>query len=118
LFGIDIIFSPLAICILLDQKNIKIYKKQFTFPTNPKSKIELHSLVVWTAAALRRDPIDNLIRVSDVAGFAVYTVGKIDFYLAPVCFRIFFHFIDCCRAKTLARIAVFFGASRRADFRV
>ncbi len=85
---------------------------------NLKSKIELHSFVVRTAAAFGRDPINDLIRVHYVAGFAVNTVGKIDFQFAPVGFRVVFHFVNRRRTETLTRIAVFFGAARRADVRV
>jgi hypothetical protein len=39
----------------------------------------LHSFVVGTAAALGNNPIDNLVGVGDVAGFAVDAIGGADF---------------------------------------
>ena len=38
----------------------------------------LHVLVVGATAAFRRDPIDDLVRILDVAGFAVHAIGRID----------------------------------------
>src|SRR5207247_170886 len=33
-----------------------------------------HSLVVWTTATFRRDPVDQLVGIHDVAGLAMYAV--------------------------------------------
>ena len=41
------------------------------------AQICLHSVVVRTTAALGRDPGDDLIRILDVAGFAVNTIGRV-----------------------------------------
>ena len=80
--------------------------------------MKLHSFVIRSASAFGRDPVDNLIRVGYVARFAVHAVRKIDFQLTPAGFGVFLHFINLGGAKTLARIAEFFGASGRADIRV
>ena len=39
----------------------------------------LHAFVVGAAAAFGDDPIDNLVGIGDVAGFAVDAVGGVDF---------------------------------------
>ena len=38
---------------------------------------KLHAVVIRTAAALWRDPGDDLVRIGDIAGFAVNAVGWI-----------------------------------------
>ena len=40
---------------------------------------ELHAFVVGAAAAFGDDPVDDLVGVGDVAGFAVDAVGGVDF---------------------------------------
>ena len=37
----------------------------------------LHPIIIRAAAALRRDPGDDLVGVHDVAGFAVDAVGRV-----------------------------------------
>ena len=44
---------------------------------NPKSEIELHAFVIRPAAAFGRDPVDDLIRIGDVARLAVDTVREV-----------------------------------------
>lgn len=61
--------------VLMPQIIWKIFGKQkrqsvFALPFHFAS----HSLVIGTAAAFGRDPVDDLIRVGDVAGFAVDAV--------------------------------------------
>ena len=44
---------------------------------NPNSQIpnpELHAFIVWSAAALRGDPVDDLVRIGDIARLAVDAV--------------------------------------------
>jgi hypothetical protein len=38
-----------------------------------------HTFVVWAAATFWRDPVDDLVGIGDVAGFAVDAVGGVDF---------------------------------------
>ena len=38
----------------------------------------LHAFVVRATAAFGNDPINDLVRVSDIARFAMNTIGKID----------------------------------------
>ncbi len=45
----------------------------------PGRQNNLHAFVVGTTAAFGDDPIDNLVGIGDVAGFAVDTVGGVDF---------------------------------------
>jgi len=44
----------------------------------------LHALVIRTASTFRWNPGDDLIRVGNVAGFAVYTIRWIQAYTFPV----------------------------------
>jgi hypothetical protein len=74
-----------------------------------------HSFVVWSTAALRRNPVDDLVRIHDVARLAVHAVREIYLQAAVPVTAILNHFIDSRRTKPLAGIAVFFGASCGAD---
>ena len=44
-----------------------------------KNEKNLHAFVVGATAAFGDDPIDNLVGVGDVAGFAVHAVGEVYF---------------------------------------
>jgi hypothetical protein len=75
----------------------------------------LHVLVIGAAAAFGRDPVNDLVRILDVTGFAMDTIGRIDLQLSAV--TLSDHFINLCRAEPRARIIVFLGAAGGADFR-
>src|SRR4029077_9640415 len=61
-----------------------------------------HALVVRASSTLRHYPIDNLVRVRDVAGLAVHAVGEVDLQLH--CAAGFFrHLVHRRRTKILAR---------------
>ena len=78
----------------------------------------LHPFIVRSAPTFRRDPVDYLVGIGDVAGFAVDAVREVHFQFATARLRIRFHFIDLSRTKTLARISVLFGTSGRTDLGV
>ena len=80
------------------------------------SRPNLHSLVVRTASAFRRYPIDYLIRIGDVAGLTVHAIRKIDFQLLATVS--FLHLVHRCGTKPLTRIAVLFRAASRTDLRI
>src|SRR6266849_5680615 len=77
----------------------------------------LHPLVVRAAAAFGDDPIDNLIRVGDVAGLAMHAIRGVDFQLHAAV-RFLGHLVHRSRTKILARIPVFHDALCGADVRV
>src|SRR5271156_4766929 len=64
----------------------------------------LHAFVVGAAATFGDDPIDDLVGVGNVAGFAMDAVGKVDAQLLP--FAVFGHFVHGGWAEILARVAV------------
>ncbi len=75
-----------------------------------------HPVVIRAAAAFRRHPGDDLVRVGDVAGFAVDAVGRVQAdALAVRLGRVFDHFIDVRGTEILAGAAEFFHAFRVAD---
>src|SRR5689334_23937358 len=53
-----------------------------------------HTFVVWSTAAFRRNPVDDLVWIHDVARFAVYAVGKVYLQTPPSVAAILNHFID------------------------
>ena len=55
---------------------------------------------------LRTGPGDIFKWVFDIAGFAVQTVGRIQFQLALAAFFVNFYFIDIARAKSGAGAAI------------
>src|SRR5690348_886123 len=73
-------------------------------------------LVVRTAAAFRRGPGDDLVRVLDVAGLAMHAVRRVD--LQALAGAVGHDLVDAGGAETLARIAVFLDALGDADIRV
>src|SRR5689334_21707499 len=73
----------------------------------------LHALVIRPATALGGHPVDDLIRIGDVAGLAVYAVREVDLQPPPA--FLFHHFVDGRRAKILARAAVFENAAVDAN---
>src|SRR6266404_30870 len=74
-----------------------------------QAAFSLHSFVSRPTAALGHNPVDDLIRIRDVAGLAVHAVGEVNLQLhCTACF--FGHLVHRGRAKILARITVFFDA--------
>src|SRR5688572_19770820 len=74
----------------------------------------LHAFILWPSAPFRRYPVDDLIRVHDVARLAVDAVGRIDLEFLRAVARID-HFVDVRGTETRAGIAVLFAAPRAAD---
>ena len=64
--------------------------------------------IIRTRPTFRRDPIDDLVRVLDVAGFAMHAVGSID--LQSRAGVVLHHFVNAGRAEADAGIAVFLRA--------
>ena len=73
----------------------------------------LHQLVIRPRTTFRGHPIDDLIGVLDIAGFAMHAVGGID--LQPLAALFLDHFIDIGRAEAGAGIVILFGALRHTD---
>src|SRR5579859_346450 len=86
------------------------------FPDRKPHRAPLHAFVIRPAAALGRHPIDDLIRIGDVAGFAVHAVRKIDLQSPPALFLN--HLVNSCRTEILARIPVLDNAAIDANVRV
>src|SRR5215467_11746906 len=73
----------------------------------------LHTVVIWPAATLRRNPGDDLVGVHDVAGLAVDTVGEVDrdlFCAGHI--RSIDHLVNLGRTEMLAGISIFDRAAR------
>src|ERR1700674_1702968 len=72
-----------------------------------------HAFVVGAAAAFGDYPVDDLVGIGDVAGFAVHAVGGVDLKLESI---FFLHgFVDGGGTKILAGIAVLDGATVGAN---
>src|SRR5829696_5964559 len=87
--------------------------------TLPDSQISnpLHPLVLRSSATLGGDPVDDLIRVHDVARLAVDAVGRVDLrILLPR--AIIDHLVDVGGAEADAGVAVLLPAASGADRRV
>src|SRR6185437_3508623 len=67
-------------------------------------RVLLHIRIVRTAATFRRGPFDVLLRVLDVASFAVNTVLRVD--LKAWTFGLLHDFVDAGRAIALGRFIV------------
>src|SRR5438046_504594 len=80
---------------------------------------ESHAVVIWAATALRGDPGDDLVRVHDVAGLAVYAVGEVhrDLFCAGHIGSLN-HFVNFGGTEVLARIAVLDSTACVADVSV
>src|SRR5580704_16476853 len=74
-----------------------------------------HTFVVWAASAFGRDPVDDLVGVGDVAGFAVDAIGGVDLQFGGTFLGD--HFVDGRGTKILAGVAVFADAAVDADIR-
>src|SRR3954462_293663 len=80
---------------------------------------ELHSVVIRTTPALRRNPRDDLIWILNVAGLAVHAVGRIQTDAFAVRLAgIIDHLIYVRRTEILAWAAEFLHATRIAHVRV
>ncbi len=95
-----------------------VWREQLEFSwTTPQQQIALwrdsHAFVVWAAATFWRNPVDDLIGVGDVAGFAVDTVGRVDFQFRLAFFRD--HLVNRRRTKILAGVAVLADAAIAAN---
>ena len=78
-----------------------------------------HAVVIRAAATFRWHPGDDLVRVGDVAGFAMDAVRRVQadaFAVGLGC--VFDHFINVCGTEILAGAAEFFYALRIADIRI
>ena len=73
----------------------------------------LHAFVIRPAPALRRHPINDLVRVGDIARLAVHAVRKIDLQPPPA--FLLHHLVNSRRTKILARATVFENAAIDAD---
>ena len=73
----------------------------------------LHAFVVGAAAAFGRNPVDDLIGVGDVAGFAVDAVCRADFQFGLALVQ--HHLVNRGGTKVLAGVAVFADAAVTAN---
>ena len=78
----------------------------------------LHPIVIGPAAALRRNPGDDLVGIGDIAGFAVDAVGRIEFEAFALASGQFLHLIDRRGTKVLARVSKLLRATDVADIKV
>src|SRR5690606_9773218 len=74
-------------------------------------------LIVWTGAAFRRGPVDDLVRILDVAGLAVNAIGRVDLQ-APATLAVIHHLVHTGGTEVLTGVAIFLGATIHADRRV
>ena len=79
---------------------------------------KLHAFIVRPTPALRRDPIDYLVGIGDIACLAMDAVREIHFELAASGLRIRFHLVDLGRTESLTWISVLFRTFGRADLGV
>ena len=59
-------------------------EKRQMLNVNGSPRFQLHPLIIRSPAAFRRHPVNNLIRIHDVARLAAHAVRKIDLQAAPV----------------------------------
>src|SRR2546426_2471938 len=84
--------------------------------TCPHTRTHSHPIVIRPTATLRRNPGDDLIRVMNVAGFAVHAVRWIQADALSVGLRgVINHFINIRWTEVLARAAKFFNAALIAN---
>src|SRR5207249_1026802 len=87
--------------------------------TCPHTRTHSHPIVIRPTATLRRNPGDDLIRVMNVAGFAVHAVRWIQADALSVGLRgVINHFINIRWTEVLARAAKFFNAALIANVSV
>src|SRR5438128_2741787 len=92
-----------------------VYNKQFNAETSTCHS--LHPFIVRTAASFRSHPVNNLIGVHDVAGFAVNAVREVDLQMT-IGVTVASHFVDRGRTEALTGIAVLFRTPSRAHVRI
>src|SRR5688572_1627562 len=76
----------------------------------------LHAFITWPASTFRRHPRDHLIRVHDVARFAVHAVRRVNLQARTVCLRN--DLIHVGRTESNARMPVFLAADGMTDLGV
>src|SRR5215471_12203705 len=76
--------------------------------------MSLHSFVIGPTAALGNNPVDNLVRVGDVASLTVHAIRGADFQFGRAA-GFLDHFVDRRGAKILAGVSVLDHAFRGAD---
>src|SRR6202034_143434 len=77
----------------------------------------LQRLVVRSRTAFGGGPVDDAVRILDVAGLAMHTVGRVD--LQPLAtLTIVHHLVHIGRTEALAGIAEFPGATLGAQRRI
>ncbi len=83
---------------------------------NSEQRFSSHAFVVRPAAALGWHPGDDFVRIHDVAGLAVYAIGRVQVDLQTAR-RVggFDHLVHTGRAEVLARVAEFLHAAFIAD---
>lgn len=62
---------------------------------------------IWPAASLRRNPVDNLVGVHNVACFAVHAIGRVDLQAASSSAFSVDHLINTGRTEALAGVGKF-----------
>src|SRR6185437_5900136 len=78
---------------------------------------DLQRLIVRPGAALGCRPVDDLVRILDVAGLAVDAVGCVDLQ-AFASLWILYGLVDVCRAEALAGVAELLRAAVDTDIRI
>src|SRR5262245_22562789 len=81
------------------------------------TRVPSQAVVLWAFAAFGRYPINDLVRIHDVARLAVHTVRRVDVQFLRAIARVH-HLVDSGRTESRARIAVLDPASRAADVRI
>src|SRR5437762_4229358 len=76
-----------------------------------------HAVVLGSAAALWRDPCNDLVGIHDVARLAVHAVRRVDLQ-ARRAVGVVRDFIDVRRTEPDAGVSVFWPTDGAADFRV
>src|SRR5215203_5043862 len=84
--------------------------QQPTATNHEPPTIQLHAVVLRPAAALRRHPGDDLIRIHDVARLAVHAVRCVDLQTRRLT-SLADDFVDIGRTEACARVAVLRTAS-------
>ena len=75
-----------------------------------------HAFVIWATATFGWNPSNDLVRVGDVAGFAVNAIRGVDLQFRRALFH--HHLVDRCGTKILARISKFADAPIATDIRL
>ena len=92
-------------------------KKKKSEISDLRSEIS-ETLIVRSSASFRRHPVDDLVRIHDVARLAMDAVGEIDLQPPLPISAFVHHLINSCGTKSLAGIAILFRATRRTNIGV